>query len=278
MRASISINPHLRLLKNLRNAEHFDLMEYIDTILSAFSIWPAGLAPAWNTFHTAFGKEDHIYKRAARSADTSRIIAAHERRNKSYMAIRHILEAASYSIVSTIKEAADMLLEMMDNYKGAYSEPMNEVSALYTNLIHDFAKPAYTASLTLIPGATDAVARLNEDNEIFKTIYHTRAQDREEMKEKGTLRNARKETDQAFAALVEDINAFYHINEILGNAGNLELGDTLRSIITDINAYLHQHQMTYVRRCPKYRTEKDKPGEEAGSDVNEALLYEELLP
>jgi hypothetical protein len=229
----------------------------------AIGIKPAGLLPVWTTFHQSFYREDVIFKRAARHEETSRIVAIHKRRKKDYMAIKHLLGAAHYSPVPAVKDAATLLLEVMENYKSANTAPMNEATALYMNLIQDFAKAGHAAAAALVPGVPEAVAQLNTDDEAFRTIYYARAQDEEDMKVEGTMQEARQATDQAFITLVKDINAMYCANEILGAAKDQEVSDALGKIIMDINAYLHLHEETYARRYPNYNAGKDKPSSPA---------------
>jgi hypothetical protein len=254
------------LATKLRNAEHFDLMLYVDTTVPAVGVKPAGLSPAWTTFHLNFEKEDAIYKRAAKREETALIKAAHQRRRDSYLACKRLIEAASYSPASDVKDAADLLLEVLDNYKRVYAAPMNEATALYVNLLQDFARPKHAAAVALIPAAAEAIAQLDADNEAFRTIFYARTEGEEEVKEEGSMRDARKATDKAFATLVDAINVFYQMNEMLGASKDQEVSDTLGKLITDINSYLHMHEEAYARRNPDYHAEKDKPSSPSDPD------------
>jgi hypothetical protein len=265
-------------LSKLRNAEHFDLMDYVDTTVPLTAINPSGLQPARNTFHLTFVKEDDIYKRAAKREETPHIVAAHEKRKGSYMGAKYLVEAASYSPVPSLREAANLLLGMMDNYKSVHNAPMNEASALYTNLVQDFNKTGHAAAMALIPSVGEAVSQLDADNEAFKAIYHARAQGEEEAKEEGSLREARKATDLAFTALTEGINAFYHANEMLGAAKDQEVSESLGKAITDINAYVHQHEDTYARRNPRYHAGDDKPSRPGEDIPGEDIPAEPAIP
>ncbi|MDR2119097.1 MAG: hypothetical protein LBP25_06150 [Tannerellaceae bacterium] len=112
------INTCARVLQHLRNSEHFDLMESIVTNVEAIGMRPAILLPVWNAFRQAFGREDAICRRTARKATTALVVAAHERLLGAYMALKRTVEAASYSAVPAVREAAAWLLGMMDNYTG----------------------------------------------------------------------------------------------------------------------------------------------------------------
>jgi hypothetical protein len=250
-------------LNRLRNAEHFDLMSYVDTTLAGTEMNPAGFLPARNIFHRCFAKEDRVYKRAARRRETAGIAATHERRRKSYMAVKYIIEAASYHTAPAVKDAADLLLRMMSNYKSVYAAPMNEATALYTNLLEDFSKPRHAAALTHILTAGEAIAQLEVDNEAFRALYYARAQGEEKDKEEGSMAEARRAVNRAFGTLAEAINALWQVNEMLEDEKDQELCRQLGKMITDINAYLHQHKETYARRNAGGREAKNEPGDPA---------------
>jgi hypothetical protein len=229
-------------------------------ILSKGEVKPAALIPIWSTFHETFQVEDKVYKRAAAREETALIVAAHERRKSSYMAAKRTIEAASYRPTPDIKAAADALLKMMENYSSAYYAPMNEASALFVNLIQDFAKENHAPQVALIAGAAEDIARLEEDNNAFMTLLAGRAYAEEEEKAEGNLREVRKETDRQFSVLVESINVFYHANEILPSK-NAEVSAYLSDIITFINSYIHLHETTYARRNPSYTSGGNKPSQ-----------------
>ncbi|MDR2118329.1 MAG: DUF6261 family protein [Tannerellaceae bacterium] len=238
-------------LAHLRNAEHYDLFRNIVHNVEIIGVKPAALLLIWNLFRQAFDKEDRIYKRAARREETAQINEAHEKRKTAYMALKRLIESASYSATPSVKTAADLLLWMMENYSSAYYVAMNESSALFDNLVQDFAKEQHAEKVALIPGAGAAIARLEQDNEDFMTLYAGRALVEEEEKEEGSMFEARKDVEQKFDVAVEAINTFYRINE-LQVPKDAEVSEALSKIILFINAYLRQHEATYARRNPKY--------------------------
>ncbi|MDR2809667.1 MAG: DUF6261 family protein [Tannerellaceae bacterium] len=246
----LKINIHLRILERLRNAEHYDLMNRIIANVEGISMKPASLLPMWNAFKEAFERENLVFRWAARVRETDAIVAAHKKRKATYMAIKYLIEAASYGIIPSAKEAADSLLRMMEKYKRANYIPMNEASALYTNLIEEFADERYAAKVALIPTADAAIVRLDRENETFKNLYAIRSLGEEEMKIKGTMQEARKATNRTFIVWAEALNALYLINEVQADK-DMEMSATLYNMIMGVDAYLHRHETIYARRNPK---------------------------
>jgi hypothetical protein len=246
------------LLHHLRNGEHFDLFRAIVKHIQAIGIKPAGLMNAWNHFLQAFTKEDIIYKRAAKRAGTALVKAAHEKRKKSYMALKLMIEATSYDGTPAAKEAAGALLEMMENYAAANYAPMTEASALFVNLIQDLGKDIYADKVALIMGAETAINNLNLHNEDFMTLYEERALAGEEGKIEGTMRDARKLVDQKFAVLVDSINSFYFVAETQ-TPKDQEVSEALSSIIVFVNSYLSQYETILARRGAGTHAGSNKP-------------------
>jgi hypothetical protein len=238
-------------LKRLRNAEHFDLFNNIVIYAQDKGIKPQGLLPAWNAFLLSFDKEDKVYKRAARREETAMINAAHKKRKTSYMALKRLVEAATYSETPTVKAAALSLATMMENYIAAYRAPMTEASALIVNLLQDLAKEKNAAHVLLITGATEAISHLTRDNDAFITLFAERTYAEEEQKTEGSLADARVLADQKFMDLVAGINAFYRTNE-MQQSKDPEVSATLSDIIMFINSFIHKHEAIYARRNAKY--------------------------
>ncbi|MDR2119167.1 MAG: DUF6261 family protein [Tannerellaceae bacterium] len=247
----IAIDPQPSFLRRLRNAEHFDLF---DTIVrhakSKGTMKPPGLVPSWTAFLQSFDKEDRIYKRAARREETVLINAAHEKRKNSYRALKYLVEAASFDETPGVKEAARVILRVMENYP-ALRAPMNEASALFTNFIQDAEKTDHAAKIALITGAGNAIVSLKLHNDAFIDLYAGRSMAEGDDREEGTMGEARTDTDEKFVLLAEDINAFYRANERSASK-DAEVSELLSDLIRFINNYLHEHKLIFSRRSGKY--------------------------
>jgi hypothetical protein len=250
-------------LRHLRNAEHFGLYENIMLHIGDKEMKPVALVPVKNSFLAAFDREDRVYKRAARREETARIKEAHEKSKTSYMAVKRLFEAASYSETPDVKAAAASLLLMLENYKQAYYAPMNEAAALFVNLLQDLEADRYAGKVALIAGAQEAAAHLKRDNDVFINLFANRTFAEEEEKVEGTMAEARKVVDEKFAELADSINAFYHANEMLPQK-DPEVSALLSDIIMFINSFIHKYEAIYSRRNPKYHAGGGTPSSPDG--------------
>ena len=244
------------LIKNLRNAEHFFLFYNVSVLLEETVVKPASLQLVCNRFLAVFRHEDHIFKRPARREETARIYKANKKQKASYIALRQLLKAASYSETPAVKAAAVSLMNMMENYVAIRTAPMTEASALITNMLGDLSTERRVAQLALIAGAAEFVGRLQRDKDAFAAIYAERAFTKEELKEEGTMSNARKVVDREFAKLADAINSVYKTNELL-QPKDPEVSATLSHIITCISSYIHEYEEIYARRTSGLRAPKD---------------------
>jgi hypothetical protein len=251
------IKPSLSLTRKLRNAEHFDFYKNITNHIKTVQLKPASLLPISNTFLNAFEKEDVIYKRFLRQEETRLINEAHGKRKNAYMALKHVVEAASYSDTPQVKSAAGELERILTNYIAIGRSPMTEVSAMIVNLVQDMRLAKYAAAATLV-GAEDAIDRLERDNEDFMTLYAGRAYSEESEKEEGSLVEVRRLVDREFTNLCDAISVLYQINE-KQQPKDPEVSETLSDIIRFFNSFIHQYETIYARRNPNYHAGSDKP-------------------
>jgi hypothetical protein len=254
----LKINYKLSLMHCLRNNEHFDLFYVIVKHIQSVGIRPASLLPVWNLFLQAFMKENIIYKQTNKQTETKLIQEMHTKRKKSYIALKCLIEAASYDRNATIAEAASVLWKVIQNYSEAFYIPMTESSSLFVSLIQDLEKEIYADKFTLITGAKAAMENLKLYNENFMTIYKNRALAREEEKIRGTMRNARKVVDRRFAILADSINTFYLANELQTHRDS-KVSEALSNIILFVNSYLGQHETILARRSGGRYSEDKTP-------------------
>ncbi|MDR1644591.1 MAG: DUF6261 family protein [Tannerellaceae bacterium] len=262
--------------RKLRNAEHYDMFGHIRTKLLTMQFKTASLAAQVNSFLQTFSNEEVIYKRYVRKADTRQVKKTHSARHKGLMAFKRTLEAASYSLNPQIKEAADAILLILGNYGDAFRAPMTEVTALVSNMILDLKLPKYAASIALLPGVEDAIDRMEQENKDFNDIYVERTDLEEDMKEEGSLYEARMKTDHSFASLVEAFNVLYRLNE-MQHPKDPDVSAVLGEIIHFINSFLHRYESIYSRRNPKTPSDDSNkpstPDEDVPGDTIPELTF-----
>jgi hypothetical protein len=247
----------MSFLLRLRNAEHSDLHNNIISQIGLLNLNPVNIIAAWNAYRQAFRKENAIYMRYTNKFNTRRIKETHKQRRMAYMALKRTIEAGAYSILPPVKEAAETLMLILDNYSGIYRAPMTEASALITNMIKDMKSPQYAAAIALVAGTENTIGLLEQQNQIFIELYAERSSNEEDMRNEGRLFDARLQTDRAFALFVELVNAFYRANEMM-HPKKPEVSAVLGDVIHHVNALIHRYEAIYSRRSPKYRPADDE--------------------
>jgi hypothetical protein len=258
------ITNYLALIRLLRNAEHFDMFENIVEHVDELELKPAALQPAWTLFAQLFEKEDEIYKRSLKQVETHQVNTAHDKRRMAYMGLKRSIEAATYSDDASLHDASMTLMEALDNYADAYYAPMTEVSALFFNMVQDLRKPRYAVPITTL-GLGSAVDRLERDNEAFKAIYVERTYNQEELKNEGSMRDIRRQVDEAAVNFTDSVNVFYRTNE-LQRPADPDVRAVLEDIILFFNSFIHRYRTIVSRRNPKLSVGKDNDKPMPGED------------
>jgi hypothetical protein len=238
--------------RRLRNAEHFDLYVNVVNHLGSITLRPAALQPLWEALAREFDCEDRIYKRYLRKEETRRVNSAHRKRKKACMALKLAVGMGLYGDAPQVEEAARSLKVILDNYADVNRSPMTETSAMIVNLAQDIRLPQYAAAIALLPGAGDAITRLERANELFMNLYYERASGWEDERDAGSLAAARVRVDRQFASLTNAINIYYQANEMQPSK-DPGTSETLGGIIHSINSYIRQYEMIYSRRNPRYQ-------------------------
>ncbi|MDL2266050.1 DUF6261 family protein, partial [Parabacteroides sp. OttesenSCG-928-G21] len=238
---------NVSVLYKLRNGEHYQVhsvvIKALETPIADFS----ELTNAYTAYKQVFNHEDDVFKYQSKMPGTRAIIAADERRSKEYMNLRMIIKSNQNSIDAEIREAAESLMLIADNYKKASQKGYNEATAFVTNFIKDCRKPAYQPAVTKL-GLGASVDQLEADNLAFESMYNTRTRWVEQQRLQGNMEQARPPVDKAFKELVFDINALYAANEI--GEKNADKRTKLNAIIDEVNAQLDNMIRVIAYRQP----------------------------
>ena len=261
-----TIKPFLSLVRKMRNAEHFGFYELILKYGDALTLKPAALQPVWDAFRAVFAREDAIYKYRQGQEYTRLLNEAHRERKNAYMALKRTIGVSVYSDTPALKDAADGLVRILDNYPYIYQASLTEASAMIVNLVQDLLLPACAPAVALV-GAAGAISRLSAGNDAFMTLYNERTYSGGEDREKGSLLSARKRTDSEFSALSSAIMSFYRVNEVQ-QSGDPEVREALADLILFLNSHIARHEAIYARRIsggchPGREDAPDAPAEPA---------------
>jgi hypothetical protein len=263
------IEKYTRLLKSLRNGEHFEIFEEIDEFAEKHKNALGDTVELWNVLNATFKKEDEIYKRSRKASETHFITEAHEKRIEAFRVVKGSVETASHKDTLAEKQAAERLAFVLDNFRKIPKAPLTEASALIFNMIQDLRRTAYAPSVETL-GLTGAVNTLEVRNEAFKALYEEREMDIKQAGMLGNMKYIRPLTDKAFANFAEALNACYAIARL---SGKTDEADALNLIITRINAAISQYETIYAHRGGSTSKNKPRLAKAAGeTDVPASLL------
>jgi hypothetical protein len=152
-------------------------------------------------YNVETGHLDQIKK----SRLTARIEAKDRARDRSWRGFKLFLEAMTHSLVDTVREAAETLLDIANHYGDIARRKYDDESAAASDAIREFRLAANKALLALV-GGTTLLDELETANNEFMELVHTRF---EETAQRPTARmkDLRAATDEAWNALLDRVAA-----------------------------------------------------------------------
>ncbi|MDR0749204.1 MAG: DUF6261 family protein [Tannerellaceae bacterium] len=259
-----TVNKFHKLIYRVRNGDHYEFYDEIISFVQERIASLGDLLKLWTVFVTVFQKEDDIYKRSQKSAETGDINEANKDRLDQYRLIRGTVETAAFSKDPAVRQAAVKLSLVMNNFKAVSSASMTQASALIKNLIQDLRRPAYAPYVTTLAltAATDA---LEQYNDAFKALYKEREHSQGEAILEGNMAYIRPLTDKAFTDFTEALDGFYAVAKVSGNTAGME---TFGAIIDHINFVIHNYSNIYARITGASSDgSKNKPGDGDDDDA-----------
>ena len=191
-------------LHDLRNSANFQFHVAAAALITEFDPNKLGVAPLFATYQTAVEREDEAYKKIAKSEFTAQIEDADKARDKVYSNITAIIKTTLKHHNPDVVAAAKRLKIVIDTYGKINQKSYNEQTGDVYNILQEFrGKYAADIELIRIPELVDELERTNKavDALITERDVETAAKNPETMKE------ARADSDAAYHAIEERINA-----------------------------------------------------------------------
>ncbi|OAV63662.1 hypothetical protein Barb6XT_03083 [Bacteroidales bacterium Barb6XT] len=239
-------------LHRLTNGEHFYFHTEVRAQVQPLVGSVAAVTDLFAKYDAALTEEDHVYKRNQKAKETGGIKEADEARDNSLVRITMAIASAVRSVDADIRKAATDLKYILDNYKGTEKASYADESGRIINLLEDLAEADAAAAVATLSLTAD-VANLAAQNAAFTELYLARAEKKETQWLEGTMRDARKQTDSAFHAFAEALNAAWLYNELAAKDANLRAA--LEQIFHLINAIIRQALFNLTRRGIKHTPE-----------------------
>jgi hypothetical protein len=245
-------------LPRLNNAAHFAFNSDVEAAFAADEVASEKVGELLPAYKGAFKVEDAAFLVSRKSFLTDAIAQADDERDVLYATLRSNVKRLSKLADPAMREACKVLSQAIKEYKIDVTCPLDEETALLTNLLGDLGGKYKDAVAILSQGST--VEMLREANK--KVVDAVRARNSENVsKPTITMAAARLETDNAYLAIVEFINACVVI----------ERTHELDAIIDVINGFIARYRQHSMKQKAKKaeagngKTEADGEKTETGS-------------
>jgi hypothetical protein len=192
--------------KNLKNAQHFSLLEAFIAVYREAGFTVAKLVALFALLVNRFAIENNYYMRARASEVIARRNAADVLRDKLYTKLYALVRVWLGSGNSIMEAAATELVKVFKLYAVNISAQIDEESGQLDNLIADLSTQANLANIETL-GATWLFEQMKAAHEEVKTIRLEQGQEESE-RVAGALLAARKACDEAYDDLTAAIEAY----------------------------------------------------------------------
>ncbi|MDR1594752.1 MAG: DUF6261 family protein [Prevotellaceae bacterium] len=241
----------LALITVAQNVQfHRDATGQIESLVTQTS----GIFPAFEAYRSDSVTLDAEFDRKRRSAETDELAFKDDIRDAiTVQLISRIDFHARLPQNNVEKDAARVLQFIADGYRDAPHKSYQAETSYIRNMVAELRKNG--AALNLF-GLTPLIDRLDRENTEFETLYNIRTNAREAKRERGTLTQLVKKTNESFNVLCQIINGLSLMP--LENVTKSEL----EQIASSLNAQIHQYEVNYRRHAGSgKKKEEEKEGE-----------------
>jgi hypothetical protein len=220
---------------HLRNDEHFQFItEFLDLVKETTA--PAlKVETQFDNFLLLYGKEDKALKKILKSAITEDIHTADRRRDLTFSGMVEVNRSALKHFNHEKVAAAKRLQIVFNTYGNVANKPLNEQTSAVYNLLQEL-KSSHTADIATV-GLGDWVQELTANNTAYETLVKDRYSETAQRTDL-VLKEVRRQTDAAYRAVVERINAFALV----------EGGAVYNSFIRRMNTVIDKYSDTLAKR------------------------------
>lgn len=197
-------------IPRMANLTHLSYMDdtrkrYVSRIQTLETV-PDSLKQVYSLFATAWQTESNAYKKSTRSVWTAQIHEWDGVRDNRLTAIRSMVQAYLHMSDTAKKQAAEVLQEVLTRYKVKTDAQLDLETQGITQLLEELERNYDVKQAVKTLGLTDTVTEMSEANEQVRKMIEDR-QNEYSTRVEQELRTARKETDEAYARLVQMVNA-----------------------------------------------------------------------
>lgn len=212
-------------VSRLRVSEQIEFYGIINDIVEKRDPIAMGVDEALEEMKQSYVDVESKFKRSRNSKITAQLIAMDKLRDSDIACLRMTVDAMTRHFDPEIKAAAEILLEIINQYGTAiYDMNYEEETAVLRNLVTDLSKKKDLAKAVKKLNLGNLVANLEKNNNEFREIYKSRL-------EETTYNNE----ISAGEALRELLSKYRVLIRTLESRAFLEPSDKLNHTIAEIN-------------------------------------------
>lgn len=193
----------------LRNDEHAQFHSDIFKVIMLHTAIKLGVVKLIGKYESAIAAEEAAMLVDQGSVFTKTITQADEYRDQLDRSFNLLVESKTYDYDPVVRESAWRVERILQQYGNLRKLTYNEESKGLTNRSLEL-NSKYAADVALI-GGTELLARGDQANDEFSNHFGDRANEKAAVIS-GNVRTARQEVDDAYDAIVNQINALALVN------------------------------------------------------------------
>lgn len=245
-----------------RNAEHYQLHEYILAAITEAFASKYKINALRQKYAELFAREDEVYLQNQAYAGTKEKDEADKVCDEHFSTVKATVNSFKNWPVASKRTASEKLAFAIKPFTNANTKPWAENRAMITNCLQVLRSDAYKAYVTEL-GLDEILTLLEEANNRCNTLMSDHLGEKQAREISDNLRTIRPAVDAAYGDLVKAVNAMYLMNYLVEQDADKEA--EIGAVIDSANKYLLGYSATLSRR--KAGTKADvKPGEDIPVD------------
>lgn len=214
------------------------------------------LKELYEVYTELFMEADAAFKTSQAFEETKKINQLDRDRDNLFVAIFDTIRLHLRLPDAAMSMAAEHLQFVLKPYAKSYQAPLDEETALITNMVDDLRKAENTQAVAKLNLGT-LITQLEEANVYFDEVYTRRIDVKVARAAINNLITLRPQVDEVYRALVQAINGKYIANEY-ATTPDPSLSSTLINIINKVNGQIIQLEQNIANVNRKPAEKKDE--------------------
>jgi hypothetical protein len=232
-------------LRNTRNDEHFQFITELKDLVISIGAETIKISAEFQLFLVCYLNEDTALRKIVKSAITDDIENADRLRDITFRGMVGANTASLNHYDTNVAASARRLKVLFDTYGNLAAKPINEETSGIYNLVQELkGNYAQDVQKTGLDGWVD---KLFAENEALEALVKERNAENA-AKTNLKMKNCREETDRAYHAITERINALIVV----------EGPDVYGEFVNKMNSYIDRYNNTIAQRAGRSKGKKSE--------------------